>query len=49
MIFVMLGITTYINEKRTKSEFIQLKYNDMLRKDMNTVIEDLPEGVIIMG
>ena len=49
LVFILLCITTYYTEKTMKSEFFQFRYNEILRKDMNTVIEDLPEGVLIIS
>ena len=40
---------TYNNEYRVKSELLSLRYNERLQKDMSSVIEDLPEGVIIFN
>ena len=49
LMLLLVCLTTYITEKRIKCEFAQLHYNERLNHDMSLVIENLPEGVIIVG
>lgn len=38
---------TYFLEKKLKSEFLQIKFNKTLRKELRYVLEVIPEGILI--
>lgn len=39
---------SYVTEKKYKSEFIMSKSNEKLNKDLRHILENLPEGILIL-
>lgn len=49
LILILLCYVSYQCEKQSKSEFLQLRFNERLQQDMSSVIEELPEAVVILN
>jgi len=46
---VVISYSAYTCEKKMKQEFLLLKYNQQMHKDIREVLEKLPEGILLIN
>ena len=45
--FLVLSYKTYFMERKYKLEFLQIKQNKTMRRELRHMLEVLPEGILI--
>lgn len=47
LILISAGISCYISEKISKKEFLNLKHNECMNREIRLIFEKLPQGILL--